>query len=34
MEDAVHRLDIRRNLPLTLMIIEVNGLKLTTTPSA
>ena len=29
MEDAIERLDTRRNLPLTLLIVDVNGLKLT-----
>ncbi|QSX08578.1 PAS domain S-box protein [Alkalibacter rhizosphaerae] len=28
-EDALHRLDTPRNLPLTVMILDVNGLKLT-----
>ncbi|NMA25053.1 MAG: PAS domain S-box protein, partial [Clostridiales bacterium] len=29
MEDSIKRLDTSRNLPLTLMVIDVNGLKLT-----
>ncbi len=29
MEDSIRRLDTNRNIPLTLMVIDVNGLKLT-----
>lgn len=29
MEDAINRLDTERNLPLTIMMLDVNGLKLT-----
>lgn len=29
MEDALQRLDTQRNLPLTIMVLDVNGLKLT-----
>ena len=29
MEDAIKKMDIRKNLPLTLMVLDVNGLKLT-----
>jgi diguanylate cyclase (GGDEF)-like protein/PAS domain S-box-containing protein len=29
MEDSIKRLDVSRNIPLTLMVLDVNGLKLT-----
>lgn len=29
MEDTIKKMDIRKNLPLTLMVLDVNGLKLT-----